>query len=93
MSQPFDVGVIDVHDDGINHDLAVDSSEFFGCGLGLGEMGGYVIFVKQYLALKVVDLHEIAIADTEFADAGSDKNVCLYGSDRPTANENGSALP
>ena len=61
----FDGVGIDVGDDGFDGDVGVDTVEFAGGGLGLGEVFVDVALVEEDLALEVVEFDEIAVDDSE----------------------------
>ena len=63
--QVEDIGVVDVGDDRLDRDRAVDRPELARGGLGLGQVVGDVVLVEQDLALEVVGLDEVAVDDPD----------------------------
>ena len=63
--QVEDVGVVDVGDDRLDLDRAVDQPQLPRGGLGLGEIVGDVLLVEEDLALEVVGLDEVAVDDAD----------------------------
>jgi hypothetical protein len=83
--------VVDVGDDRLDLDRAVDPAELARGGLGLGEVVGDVLLVEEDLPLEVVRLDEVAVDEPDVADPGADEVVRQHGAERPAAAEGDAA--
>ena len=73
----------EVGDVGVDVDAGVDAGEMAAGGFGFGESGAGVVFVEEHLALQVGGLDEVAVDESEPADAGAGQEAgggCAGGS-------------
>ncbi len=83
--------MIDVRHDRFDDDRAVDASELFGSGDGLGQTRLDVGLVEEHLPLQIAQLDEITVDDPQSADAGPDQRVRQYAPQRPAAEQDRAA--
>src|SRR5262245_58157206 len=67
--------MVDVGDDRLERDGAVDFRQLAARGDRLGKLVGNVLFSEQYLPLQVAELDEIAIDKPQKAHAGPRQSV------------------
>src|SRR5262249_4609183 len=92
LHQLDDVGAIDVGDDRLDSDLGVDLPQLASRGLRLGQVRRHVGFIKQYLALEVMRLDEIAVDDAQVTDTGPYQGVGQHGAQSAAATECDAAI-
>jgi hypothetical protein len=69
------VGGDEVGDVGVDVDAGVDAGEVAAGGFGFGEGGAGVVFVEEHLALEVGGLDEVAVDESQPADAGASQEA------------------
>lgn len=80
---------IEIGDDSLDGNGGIDGFELAFGGDGFGEGVAGVIFIEQGLALKIGRLDEIAIEDSDAADAGADQQAGGGGANGSAADDHG----
>lgn len=75
----------DVGDLGVEGAGGIDFGELVGGGDGFGELRAEVVFVEEDLSLEVGEFDEVAIDESNIADARADKGLCEDGAERTDA--------
>jgi tetratricopeptide (TPR) repeat protein/predicted Ser/Thr protein kinase len=87
--EPFDVPRVHVGHARLDGDVAVDLRELRRGGRGLRQVRAHVLLVEEHLALEVVELDEVAVADPQAADAGAGEVLGEVRAERAAADESG----
>jgi hypothetical protein len=85
----FNVIRAEIGDQAFNGNGGVDGVEFAFSGDGFGESVASVGFVEERLTLKIGRLDEIAINDSNAANAGTDEKICGGRADGAAADDGG----
>ena len=85
IAKPFDVRRIDVGHHRLDGHGGIDPSQFFGRGHGLRQAGLGVGLVEQRLPLKITQLDEVAVDDSQRSHAGPDQDIGDCAAQRPAA--------
>ena len=79
--------MVEVGDDRLDLDRAVDQPQLPRGGLGLGQVVADVLLVEEDLPLEVVGLDEVAVDDPEVPDARADQVIGQHGPECTAAAE------
>ena len=88
-----DVPRVDVGDDRLDHDVAVDPRDPPRRGRGLRQLVLDVVLVEERLALQVGELDDVAVHDPQEADAGAGEEVRRDGAEPAAAEEQHARAP
>jgi hypothetical protein len=67
--------------------VGIDFLQFSLGGNGLGKVLGYILFVKQQLALQIAFFDVVPVDNAQAFDAATDKQVCRSTAQGAAANE------
>ena len=91
-NERFDIGVVDVGDDGFDGDTGIDLPNTRSGRHGLWQALYSIGFFEKGLSLKVCKLYEIAINDPQVADTGAREHLRVGCSESSAAHDQNAGI-